>query len=102
MKKLILAALVVCVVSPAWGISWNELQKSPADFRFGYFSGAYGAFLTYQNTKGFEKMICLPHGVTAGQLFAIVEKYLKTRPEDWNFEAASTAHIAWQKAFPCK
>lgn len=47
------------------------------------------------------KMICIPGGVTRGQLMAVVKKWLSTHPEKWNEDAHKLVQEALKTGFPC-
>lgn len=47
-------------------------------------------------------MLCVPPGVGAKQLIAIVHKFLHKSPEVWNLRASGLVVIALRPTFPCK
>jgi len=47
-------------------------------------------------------VFCIPKDVIAGQLEAIVIKYVRASPEYWNQPAAQLIMNALHQAFPCK
>jgi hypothetical protein len=49
-----------------------------------------------------EQSICTPDNIKAGQLFAVVAKYLNEHPEQWSFAADTLVFKALSSAFPCK
>ncbi len=48
----------------------------------------------------FPKPICVPEGVTAGQLRAVVLKYMEEHPEDRHYSGTSVVGSALLGAFP--
>lgn len=46
-------------------------------------------------------VLCVPSGVSAGQLVAVVRKYLAANPEIWNLPADVVVTLALGEAFPC-
>jgi hypothetical protein len=47
-------------------------------------------------------ILCLPNGVSIGQMTSVVGKYLKEHPERWNERANILVISALTNAFPCK
>jgi len=45
---------------------------------------------------------CVPKGVTAGQLWEVVKKWLREHPADWHYTADSLVANALAEAFPCR
>ena len=45
--------------------------------------------------------ICVTNQNSAGQLTAVVRKYLDDHPDRWQFTASSLVQDALQQAFPC-
>ena len=45
---------------------------------------------------------CVPEGVEAGQLTAVVKKWLRAHPEKWHVHASGLVARAFQEAFPCR
>lgn len=46
-------------------------------------------------------LTCIPSGVTLGQSMAVVKKYLRDHPENWNWKASWIVSVAIMEAFPC-
>jgi hypothetical protein len=46
--------------------------------------------------------VCIPKGVTMGQMIAVVVKYVDEHPEDMHSEFLFLAHEALLTAWPCK
>jgi Rap1a immunity proteins len=49
-----------------------------------------------------DDIFCIPENVRAGQLSAIVLKYLKDHPEERHWSASALVALALKGAFPCK
>lgn len=49
-----------------------------------------------------DQRFCPPQGTTKGQYAAMVQKYLKAHPEEWNEEAMGIVLAALRQEFPCK
>ena len=49
-----------------------------------------------------NSLLCIPAGVTRGQLLAIVAKYLKNNPEIWNLPSEVLIFNSLIHTFPCK
>ena len=107
-KKLVtLAALAMLLGSPASYAytSGNKLagyceDKDPyfgSGFCHGYIAGV-GSMLTWASERN---RICVPDGVTGGQVVSIVRKYLKENPESLHESADLLVTVALGKAFPC-
>jgi hypothetical protein len=45
---------------------------------------------------------CVPEGVEAGQLTAVVKKWLRAHPEKWHVHASGLVARAFEDAFPCR
>jgi len=114
MKKIILGLLLVFshATASAQFISGNQLREwLAADNRLengvkshlDYTSSASGRFYITGVAETFSLlgMMCLPDGVTAGQIHAVVAKYLKENPEKWNSDANAIVYVALSSAFPC-
>ena len=115
MKRIILAALVgVLVISTANAefFSGNQLFTDCNGERpdeeagcSGYIMGAMDTIISLQRGKLLDdrfQNVCLPEGVTAGQLVSIVKKYLTENPAERHFAASRIVVIGIRKAFPCK
>jgi hypothetical protein len=46
--------------------------------------------------------ICIPNGVTGGQMIAIIRNYLQAHPENRHWPAASLVWNALIEKYPCK
>ena len=47
-------------------------------------------------------LFCIPVGATAGQLIAVVSKYVKEHPERWSENGARLVQVSFVLAFPCE
>ena len=107
-KKLVaLAALAMLLGSPASYAytTGNNLVEHCKDkeayfgsgFCYGYMMGVAN-ILTWASERN---RICIPDGVTGGQVASIVTKYLKENPESLHESADLLVTVALGKAFPC-
>lgn len=114
MKSSFVALAISLACSASYGgfVDGNKLQKladahkrvslpnpSQSDFNdafqfIGYVQGVHDTLDAIS--------ICSPENVTAGQLNAVVKKYLDANPEKWGLEANMLIYYALSKAFPCK
>lgn len=72
----------------------KNIDYSTANAYIYYISGVVDTMID-------ASFICIPEGVNNGQIFAIVTKYIKNNPENWN---KSASHLVIQPildAFPC-
>ena len=108
-SALLLPGIPQASVSFLDGIKLNEWSNavdrtvgnnpSPADYlENGYFTG----YVIGVSDMRDRLTICLPQGVTVGQLIAIVQKYLRANPEKWNHGAQDLVLNAFRTAFPCR
>lgn len=74
-------------------------RESGADY---VMAARFSAFIAGIHDADNRLLICLPHGVPAGQANAVVAKYLNENPESWNEPAAMLVKVALAKAFPCR
>jgi len=107
-KKLVtIAALAMLLGSPTSYAytTGNKLVEHCKDkdayfgsgFCHGYIAGV-GSMLTWASEIN---RICIPDGVTGGQVVSIVRKYLKENPESLHESGDLLVTIALRKAFPC-
>ena len=114
MNKIILGVLLslACATASAQFIRGNQLREwIAADDRLengtpisiDYANSASGlAYVTgIAETFSILGLLCIPNGVTRGQMQAVVAKYLKEHPEKWNGDANPIVYVALSSAFPC-
>ena len=114
MKKIVLALFLAfsCTTALAQFIKGNQLREwLAADDRLengvrshiDYTNSASGTFYITGVAETFSVLglLCLPNGVTTGQMQAVVSKYLKEHPEKWNNDANPIVYVALSSAFPC-
>lgn len=109
MKRLLLA-LAVCagLLSPAGAFTGNSVWNwcttgrqsryyiSNTGWCLGYISGAASTMTLYGH-------VCIPKGVTWGQVKGVVVKYLRDRPQARHLPAAALVGAAIQEAgWSCK
>jgi len=105
--KILLTSLLLFTSFSSNAITGNEL--------FGYFqyhldknkavwqSGIYqGYVLSISDVAEISGTICLSGGVTNGQIYDIVGKYLKDNPETRHKNAPSLVYKSLTDAYPCK
>ena len=72
-----------------------------SSFCTAYVMGVSDTIDFYQGSDEVEKFICLPSGVTSGQLRDVVIQFLKKNPAERHKGAQSLAFVAMLLAFPC-
>ena len=111
MKTIRIIALFVAVLfaTEALAMDGNELKgladnyvrnkyTNPDDiYNAGKFDGFIGGIIEAYTFTSF----CQPNGVTRGQQFAIVTKYLNDNPEKLHLPARDLIIEAINQAFPC-
>ena len=113
MKRIILAALVGVLVSGPvnaqsgfTGNVMHEACKAPEDSDVYLLCGTYisGVAHILLNREFYTKIlpkICIPPGVTNGQIIDITKKFLREQPEMRDAVAGGIVIIAVAEAFPC-
>ena len=119
MKRILLIALLVGVVSPAWGevdyfISGTALliscqaPKGSIDrvACSGYIMGFYDALGDADTERGMGRgfgdvKFCRPKGATPDQMADIVKKYLEDNPQVRHEGVPAYIAVALYKAWPC-
>ena len=101
---IVLALLgVLASPRPASAQTGNELLKiCPANDKSScrmYINGWIDGIIV---PKSLTKLICIPDGVTNGQMTDVFVKYLRAHPEKRHKIASILAWEATQKAFPCR
>ena len=84
--------------SLTWCESENSQEKSHC---FGYLAAVADTADTLAGWEGFEPSICVPLGVTGGQLIKVWVKYANEHPEELHLSASSLVLSAYAEAFPC-
>jgi len=110
--RIIMGALLIFVSSVvnAAFTNGNELQKwlsnseTAKDFSFDqtYGTGMFRGYVSGVVDAGNGSLFCTGTGVTRGQYTAVIIKYIKENPEQWNLSASELVTNALKKAFPCK
>jgi hypothetical protein len=54
----------------------------------------------YDTTQGI--LVCAPNGLKVGQIVAMVKKFVRENPDQWNRAASTLVINALSSAFPCK
>ena len=49
-----------------------------------------------------DRMVCMPHGVTAVQTIGVIKKYIADNPDKAHRATRYVASLALARAFPCK
>lgn len=88
----------------------NELQGWLADsetagdlsYKQSYGTGIFRGYVSGVVDVGNDILFCTGGGVTRGQYTAVVIKYIKEHPEEWNLPASQLVTNGLKKAFPCK
>lgn len=113
MKKILAVATLLLVQSAmaGWytGAQLNALAESytqvmesaeAISFKTQWESGMFSGYVT--GYADGNSLLCIPGGVTRGQLLAIVSKYLKNNPEVWNLPSEVLIFNSLVHTFPCK
>ena len=78
----------------------NYAQSSVADAQ--YLAMANGFVAGVADSQGGVR-VCIPsQGVSTSQARAIVSKFFRDHPENWNLPAAAIVSVALEKVWPCK
>ena len=72
---------------------YSETDTLASSQYFGYIEGVFDAMR--------HQFPCIPAGFVAGQLVAVVTKYLNEHPEEWSFSGNYLVSKAVKNAFPC-
>ena len=101
--KFVVLASALSASGSAWSTSGNDLMNWLASYESSQANWSGGMYLGYvagvaEFGQGF--MFCAPGNVTQGQNAAIVAKYLRNNPEEWNRPASGIALRAFMKAYP--
>jgi hypothetical protein len=69
-----------------------------------YIEGVSDGFLVGETIGKTPKylQVCIPDGVTRGQMGRVVVAFLKNHPEKLHVNAGTLVYTALNKAFPCK
>ncbi|CZT29861.1 putative secreted protein [Pseudomonas cerasi] len=103
MIKVLLILASIIAPSTAWSFTGNDLVEFIPDFEATKGTFGNGLFIGYVigiTELGSGILFCPPSNVTHGQSGAIVVKYLRAHPEDWNWPAATLVTEALKKAYP--
>ena len=111
MKRLILAALIVGVISPAWGdfLDGNVLHERCQDetggindgYCFGYLAGVVDAMRGRDGRTG-DITFCFQSNVSLRQVRDVVKNWLNANPQHRNYNADSLVAAALSEVWPCK
>lgn len=118
MRAIVMAAVAlgaICTTSDARAEfkSGNQLlsectaQRGTAGYYqdmsscFGYITATYDTEEFYEQFEGVPDYVCLPQGVTVGQMADVVIAYLRRSPEVRHKAASSLVLVALGIAFPC-
>jgi hypothetical protein len=77
---------------------YSRGHPSPNSVSIGFYQGfVAGIFDAYDSAE----LLCSTGGVTLGQAEAIVSRYLKANPTEWNLPAVDVVRDALLSPFPC-
>ena len=84
--------------------SYEKISNGTSDintdrYAAGVFHGYAIGVTSAQEVQG---LICLPAQMKAGQISAIVAKFLKNNPETWNQPGETIVFTSISRTFPCK
>ena len=105
MKKFLLIALLC--VSGNVGADFFNANKLLSDctetglYCLGYIASASNTHETWVGWGVMSKQICMPEGVSGGQLRRVVVKYLEANPAELHTNASGMVLNALRLAFPC-
>lgn len=105
--KHIAAALALAWPLAASAVTGNELYTWRTQnvqlyrgYVMGFVEGARSTEYANPDTKLVERL-CLPEGVTFGQVGDIIGRYLEQHPENRHMDAAAISWHATVSSFPC-
>ena len=88
------------------GILLNKYCNSDSAYEkgmcLGYIVGVVDSFNTTSVLKGEERILCIPQGVTSGQLVLVMRKSMQEHPETLHLPASAHTLSALTAAFPCE
>lgn len=102
--------LLVSQVSSAQLSTGNDLNNwSAADDRTQFPNARSTDYMESSMLNGYIRgvvdapgsLLCVPNGVTMGQMLAIVKKYVREHPEKWMWNGSWMVTMALSEAFPC-
>lgn len=100
MKKVLLSLLFICSTAQAQFQSGNDLHQdinasSPQSnmYALGYIIGVTDSFI--------GTAICIPKGVSQGQLMDVVKNFLARAPQARNLPANVIVMVAVEEHWPC-
>lgn len=108
MKRIALLLTCLAMPLPSWAdfTNGNELQewlsRSEDKNESRYHTGLFRGYVSGVIDTGNDVLFCTPDGVTRGQYIAVVAKYIKEHPEQWNLSASTLVINALRQVFPCK
>jgi hypothetical protein len=100
MKKLLISLLLVSGAAQAEFLSGNKLYEDLQGninaklYALGYIIGVVD--------RSMNEDICLPAGVTQGQIQDVVINYLVAKPQMRNYSADLSVVLALRQHWPCK
>jgi hypothetical protein len=84
------------------GYELLQVCESKNQYDTGLCEGYITGVSTALNDKGISKVkLCIPDGVSSGQLVLVVKKWLKDNPEKLHYAGAAIVAFAAIGAFPC-
>ncbi|WP_420920896.1 Rap1a/Tai family immunity protein [Aeromonas veronii] len=95
--------MITCSASATF-TSGNDLKSYMDENEKGgtFLGGVYSGYVIGVHDAFDSVLFCTPENVTAGQVTAVISKYMKANPELWNQPADAIIVEALKKAFPCK
>jgi len=82
----------------------GEQNASMAEYLLclGYLQAVVDTDATFAEWGNVSRQACIPQGVTSSQLRQVFLDWLKQRPDNLRFSAASLALTAFSESWPCK
>ncbi len=117
MKTIIVISIFLLLMDSAFALPYTGMDLSekcnhdndsprfepyPAGLCDGYIAGVLDLTQAVLAITKNKSSVCIPNGVTLGQVTKIVKKYLNNHPERLNEQAVELIAAALNEAFPCK
>jgi hypothetical protein len=94
MKKILVILLLLS--STAWAVTGNQLKQWSVSHE-----GLFGGYIMGVVETLDAGVFCQPEGVTNGQQWDVVKKYIDDKPEELHHLGSIIVITALKKAFPC-
>ena len=110
MKKIFLVLILALSLNANWrnGNEFVNDMKESIKFSKDKSGDLYSALAYHGYVDGVRdtlidaQYICIPQGVTGGQIYSVIEKFILNNPEKWNNSASYLVETPLLNTFPCK